>query len=289
MWLSMLRFFDQIRFYPVSAEELLQIRRDFPLGRFELSIEDSELALADYQQFLHSEAEGIAAFRGQQRAAFAAQLELARRLGCPLVVHSRGAFAECVEMIDEAGIDWARVVFHCFTENEAEMRELMRRGALGSFTGVLTYKSAGNVRDAARLQGLSRFMLETDAPYLTPMPHRGKPNEPAYLRHTAEFAAGVFGVPYEELAARSTANARAFYAAFSWVPGGFKNFFAVKALPNPHILAALKEEGFGGDCSSLAELRLTRLKDSNSSVAGRKRSNSRTVENGLLTMIRSVF
>ncbi|CAD5376858.1 Urea carboxylase [Pseudomonas sp. OF001] len=70
-WL--LRFFDQIRFYPVSAEELLQIRRDFPLGRYELRIEDSELALADYQQFLHDEAEGIATFRAQQRAAFAAE------------------------------------------------------------------------------------------------------------------------------------------------------------------------------------------------------------------------
>ena len=70
-WL--LRFFDQIRFYPVSADELLRIRRDFPLGRFELRIEDSELALADYQQFLHDEAEGIAAFRAQQRGAFAAE------------------------------------------------------------------------------------------------------------------------------------------------------------------------------------------------------------------------
>lgn len=146
-----------------------------------------------------------------QRAAFAAQLVLARRLHCPLVVHSRGAFAECVAMIDAAGVDWSTVVFHCFTENEAEMAELVRRGGRGSFTGVLTYKSAENVRVAARAQGLERFMLETDAPYLTPMPHRGKPNEPAYLRHTAEYAATVFGVPYDELAARSTANARAFY------------------------------------------------------------------------------
>ncbi len=146
-----------------------------------------------------------------QRAAFAAQLELTRRLGCPLVVHSRGAFAECVEMVDASGVDWTRVVFHCFTENEAEMGELLRRGGFGSFTGVLTYKSAENVRQAARLQGLSRFMVETDAPYLTPMPHRGKPNEPAYLRHTAEYAATVFSVSNEELAAISTRNARAFY------------------------------------------------------------------------------
>jgi TatD DNase family protein len=91
------------------------------------------------------------------------------------------------------------------------MTELLQRGGFGSFTGVLTYKSAENVRAAALAQGLGRFMLETDAPYLTPMPHRGKPNEPAYLRHTADFAAGLFGVSVEELALKSTENARKFF------------------------------------------------------------------------------
>ncbi len=115
-------------------------------------------------------------------------------------------------MIDDARIPWERVVFHCFTEGPAEMGELLRRGGYGSFTGVLTYKNAETVREAARVQGLSRLMIETDAPYLTPMPHRGKPNEPAYLRHTAEFAAGqVFGVSYAEFAAATTANARRFF------------------------------------------------------------------------------
>ena len=147
-----------------------------------------------------------------QRAAFEAQLAIAKRLGCVVVVHSRGAFSECVEMIDASGVDWARVVFHCFTEGEAEIRELLRRGGVGSFTGILTYKTAENVRQAAKAQGLDRFILETDAPYLTPMPHRGKPNEPAYVRHTAEFAAKeVFGIPFDELAAITTANAKRFY------------------------------------------------------------------------------
>lgn len=148
---------------------------------------------------------------GWQKAAFAEQLALAKKLGCPLVVHSRGAFAECVAMIDASGMDWRRVVFHCFTEGPAEMAELTRRGGYGSFTGVLTYKSADIVRAAALAQGLDRLMIETDAPYLTPMPHRGKPNEPAYLRHTAEFAAGVFGVSLERLAEVTTANARRFF------------------------------------------------------------------------------
>jgi TatD DNase family protein len=149
---------------------------------------------------------------GWQKAAFSEQLKLARALDCPVVVHSRGAFQESFELIDASGIDWRKVVFHCFTEGPAEMTELMKRGGYGSFTGVITYKSAETVRAAALAQGLDRFMIETDAPYLTPMPHRGKPNEPAYLRHTAEFSAGVFGVSFEELAAASSENAKRFYS-----------------------------------------------------------------------------
>lgn len=147
-----------------------------------------------------------------QQAAFAAQLVIAKRLGCPVVVHSRGAFLECVAMIDASGVDWRRVVFHCFTEGVTEMAELVRRGGGGSFTGIVTYKSAENVRQAAMAQGLERLMVETDAPYLTPMPHRGKPNEPAFVRHTAEYLAQeVFGVSYERLAAATTANAKALF------------------------------------------------------------------------------
>jgi len=146
-----------------------------------------------------------------QRAAFAAQLVLAAQLRCPLVVHSRGAFSECVAMIDESGVEWSRVVFHCFVEGAAEMAELAKRGGCGSFTGVVTYKNADPVRAALREQGMERLMLETDAPYLTPMPHRGKSNEPAYMRHTAEAVALQLGVSLEELAKKTTANARSFF------------------------------------------------------------------------------
>jgi TatD DNase family protein len=146
-----------------------------------------------------------------QRAAFAAQLELARQLGCPLVIHSRGAFHECVGMIAASGVDWEKVVFHCFSEGPVEIAELVRRGGRGSFTGILTYKNADNVRAAARAQGIGRLMVETDAPYLAPTPHRGKPNEPAYVKHIAEFAAELLGMSYDELAATTTANARKFF------------------------------------------------------------------------------
>jgi TatD DNase family protein len=148
---------------------------------------------------------------GWQKAAFAVQLDLAKKQDCPLVVHSRGAFAECVAMIDTAGMDWTKVVFHCFTEGPVEMAELTKRGGVGSFTGVITYKNAEAVRAAALAQGLERLMIETDAPYLTPMPHRGKPNEPAYLRHTADFCAGIFGVSPEKFGEVTTANAKRFF------------------------------------------------------------------------------
>lgn len=148
---------------------------------------------------------------GWQRAAFRAQLALATRLRGPLVVHSRGAFAETVAEIDASGFDWSRVVFHCFSEGAAEMGTLAGRGGRGSFTGIITYKSAEAVRAALREQGPGRLMVETDCPYLTPEPHRGKPNEPALVALTAAKAAEILGVPVAELAERTTANARAFF------------------------------------------------------------------------------
>ncbi len=147
----------------------------------------------------------------RQRDAFRAQLDLAARLEVPVVVHSRGAFADCLAMIDESTVEWHRVVFHCFAEGAEAMGQLMERGGYGSFTGILTYKSAEDVRAAALAQGIDRLMLETDAPYLAPVPKRGKPNEPAFLAHTGRFAADLFGVSPEELARRTAETTRAFF------------------------------------------------------------------------------
>ncbi len=121
------------------------------------------------------------------------------------------AFAECVALIDESGVDWHKVVFHCFSEGPEEIALLNQRGGRGSFTGILTYPSAANIRHAALAQGLDRLMLETDSPYLSPQPVRGQPNQPAHLRHTAEKAAEIFGISLDQLAARTTANTKAFF------------------------------------------------------------------------------
>lgn len=146
-----------------------------------------------------------------QQAAFSRQLEWAKPYNLPVVVHSRAAFHETVEQIDRSGYDWSRVVFHCFAEGAEAMRLLNERGGRGSFTGIVTYKKSDAVREAALAQGLERLMVETDSPYLTPEPHRGKPNEPAYIRYTAAYLAQFFQIDFKELAATATAHTRQFF------------------------------------------------------------------------------
>ena len=114
-------------------------------------------------------------------------------------------------MIDASGVDWRRVDFHCFAEDAEQISEINARGGRASFTGTLTYKSAENVRRAALAQGLDRLMLETDCPYLAPLKLRGKRNEPAFMRHTAEFAAELFGVPAEVIFRKTEENTREFF------------------------------------------------------------------------------
>jgi len=147
----------------------------------------------------------------RQREAFAAQLILALGTELPVVVHSRGAVEDCVDMIDASGFPWPRVVFHCFSDGPERLEPILARGGRASFTGIITYKNADNVREALKAQPIDRLMVETDAPYLAPVPKRGKPNEPAYVPHTAEFAADLLGLSYGDLADITTANVMAFY------------------------------------------------------------------------------
>lgn len=147
----------------------------------------------------------------RQRIAFSRQLELAKKLEMPIVVHARDAFREAVEMIDASGADWSRTDFHCFAEDADQILEINSHGGRASFTGTLTYKNAENVRRAALAQGIEKLMLETDCPYLAPLKLRGKRNEPAFMRQTAEFAAGLFGVPAEDLFKKTEENTCRFF------------------------------------------------------------------------------
>jgi TatD DNase family protein len=142
--------------------------------------------------------------RDIQRTVFVRQLELARDAGKPIVIHTREAWTDTMQILREhytgAGI------FHCFTGGPAEAQEGLDLGFHLSFGGVLTFPKAETVREAARLTPLDRLLVETDAPYLAPVPHRGKRNEPAFLVDTARKLAEIRGIPAEELASVTTRN-----------------------------------------------------------------------------------
>lgn len=146
-----------------------------------------------------------------QEEAFRQQLSLAGELDCPVIIHSRNAFEDSVRMIDESKVDWNKVVFHCFSYGTNEIEQINRRGGRASFTGIVTYKNAPEIREALQLQGVERLLLETDCPYLTPEPHRGKSNEPALLTHIAQQCAESLNIELEELSRYTVENTRSFF------------------------------------------------------------------------------
>lgn len=168
-----------------------------------------EIGLDFYR--LPPDAEKVRKIKEWQEAAFRYQLHLALQFGCPVVIHSRNAFKECVKMIDESHVDWNKIVFHCFVEGAEEIRELNKRGGRASFTGIITYKNATKVREAALAQGMEKLMLETDCPYLAPEPFRGKENEPAYIFEIAGYAADLFNCDKEAFLKRVHDNTVEFF------------------------------------------------------------------------------
>jgi TatD DNase family protein len=149
--------------------------------------------------------------RAIQRIAFADQLAVARERDLPAVVHSRDAEEDTLKILDDSGISPARVVLHCFTGSAYMLGEAVERGFYVSFSGIATFGSF----DAAALVPpvpVDRLLVETDAPYLAPVPHRGRRNEPAFLPATVSALADRRGVPDAVLAAATRANAQAFYA-----------------------------------------------------------------------------
>ena len=145
--------------------------------------------------------------REVQRAVFIRQLRLARKLQKPVVVHTREADLETAEILAaELGPDGG--VIHCFTSDWAAAQPYLALGMSLSFSGVLTFKNAEPVREAARRAPLDRLLVETDCPFLAPLPHRGKRNEPAWVALTAARLAELRGLPLAELELATTANAR---------------------------------------------------------------------------------
>jgi TatD DNase family protein len=139
---------------------------------------------------------------------FRAQIGLARALELPLVIHARQADADIAAiLVEEMGKGAFKAVLHCFTSSRALAQTGLELGFSISFSGVLTFKNAQELRDIARDAPIDRLLVETDAPYLAPVPHRGKRNEPAFVADTARVLAEVRGVDFETIAAATSANA----------------------------------------------------------------------------------
>jgi len=147
--------------------------------------------------------------RDVQRRAFVRHVELAREFGLPLVVHSREADEDTAAIIREAGAD-VRGVLHCFAGGAALLETGLEAGWMISFSGLVTFRNYDGA-ELVRAVPANRLLVETDAPYLAPVPHRGRRNEPAFVRHVVEGVAALRGEEVEEVAAYTTSNARAFY------------------------------------------------------------------------------
>lgn len=143
---------------------------------------------------------------GWQQQRFRTHIAAARQAHKPLIIHTRSAAEDTMQILAEEGADQCRGVMHCFAEDWAVAKQALDLGFYISFSGIVTFKSARNVQEVAMKCPLDRILVETDAPYLAPVPVRGKLNEPAYVRHTAQFVADLRGMPLAELASATTAN-----------------------------------------------------------------------------------
>jgi len=141
-----------------------------------------------------------------QRQRFRNHIRAAREIGKPLIIHTRSAAADTLRIMAEEGAREVGGVMHCFTETSAVAAAAIDMGFLISFSGIVTFKNAAALKDVARSVPLDRMLVETDAPYLAPVPHRGKVNEPAYVRHVAEEIARLHDTTPAAVAAATTAN-----------------------------------------------------------------------------------
>jgi TatD DNase family protein len=151
-----------------------------------------------------------ARYKQKQAEIFQQQLEVAVETGLNCVIHQRDAFDDTLAQLKPFATK-VRGVFHCFGENAARMRQVLDIGSLVSFTGIVTFKNGQNVRDTVAATPFGRFMLETDCPFLAPVPYRGKRCEPAYVKEISETVAQVKNCPLEELSAATCRTALEFF------------------------------------------------------------------------------
>lgn len=149
--------------------------------------------------------------RDLQRRCLREQIRLARELDLPIVIHDRDTDGETLAILDDEAAFGGRVLYHCYSSGVDHMREITARGGWISIPGIVTFKKAGEMRDVAAAVPDDRLLVETDSPFLTPAPHRGKRNEPANVVFTGTKVAALRGVSPEALAELTSRNAATFY------------------------------------------------------------------------------
>lgn len=178
---------------------------------------DELVELAGHPRVVAIGETGLDYFRSQgdlgwQRDRFRRHIAAARRCRKPLIIHSRAAPDDTIRLMSEENAGEAGGVMHCFAEDWKMAAQALTLGFYISFSGIVTFKNAAAIQEVARRAPLDRILVETDSPYLAPVPYRGKTNEPAYVRHTAEYVAELRGISYEEVAGATSAN---FFRLFS--------------------------------------------------------------------------
>lgn len=183
-----------------------------PCGRVACEPSEEELvALAHHPRTVAIGETGLDYFHetvppAVQQARFRRHIAAARMLGLPLIVHTREARADTLRILQEENARDVGGVFHCFTEDLATAKAALDLGFYISFSGIVTFRNAEPLREVAAAVPLDRLLVETDAPYLTPVPYRGRENHPAFVRQVAECVAKARGMAFEELARATTEN-----------------------------------------------------------------------------------
>ena len=172
---------------------------------------DGLLALANHPKVVAIGETGLDYFRltgdlEWQRTRFRTHIRAAIACGKPLVIHTRSAAEDTLRIMREENAQQVGGVMHCFTENLDVAMQAIALGFYISFSGIVTFKNAQSIKDVAKQVPLNRMLIETDSPYLAPIPYRGKTNQPSYVKHVAEEIAQLRGISFEEISAATTEN-----------------------------------------------------------------------------------
>lgn len=205
-----------------SCKEVLDIAESYPNITASVGIHpnvdeqenftvDELVSLAQHEKVIAIGETGLDYFRSEgdlewQRERFRVHIEAAKQLKKPLIIHTREARDDTMTILEQEDAQLAGGIIHCFTENWQTAQRALDIGFYISLSGIVTFKNALELQEVAKKLPLDRILIETDAPYLAPMPHRGKTNKPAYVKHVAEFVAQLRGDTVDNIAHQTSAN-----------------------------------------------------------------------------------